>query len=227
MHDKNLWRASRKLFLYPLFFSFFISSLSLSLNYFIFYFYFFSKLLEPERTITFRVAWIDDSGISRVNRGFRVQYSSALGPYTGGTAFSPRCVCDFLFRFFYHEAMKYPLQSSMIMTAVLYLSICPYYSVNLSSHLSAFLLSVVLEWLTVKMAYITNIRQLQLLYVSHFHPSSAFSSFSFLHLTLMYLSFNLIPLLSHTLFLLSLTLSLLPLTLLLFFPVTSELICQP
>jgi glutamate dehydrogenase (NADP+) len=45
-------------------------------------------MLEPERTITFRVAWIDDSGVSRVNRGFRVQYSSALGPYEGGMDFS-------------------------------------------------------------------------------------------------------------------------------------------
>jgi len=48
------------------------------------------QLLEPERTVTFRVAWLDDSGVSRVNRGFRVQYSSALGPYEGGTSFSPR-----------------------------------------------------------------------------------------------------------------------------------------
>mmetsp|Transcript_17046 Transcript_17046/g.15398 ORF Transcript_17046/g.15398 Transcript_17046/m.15398 type:complete len:525 (-) Transcript_17046:47-1621(-) len=48
------------------------------------------QLLEPERTITFRVPWIDDSGISRVNRGFRAQYSSALGPYAGGTSFSSR-----------------------------------------------------------------------------------------------------------------------------------------
>lgn len=48
------------------------------------------QLLEPERSITFRVAWLDDSGISRVNRGFRVQYSSALGPYEGGTKFSSK-----------------------------------------------------------------------------------------------------------------------------------------
>ena len=48
------------------------------------------QLLEPERSITFRVAWIDDAGVSRVNRGFRIQYSSALGPYEGGTAFSNR-----------------------------------------------------------------------------------------------------------------------------------------
>lgn len=48
------------------------------------------QLLEPERSVTFRVAWLDDSGVSRVNRGYRVQYSSALGPYEGGTTFSPR-----------------------------------------------------------------------------------------------------------------------------------------
>eukprot|EP00981_Chlorochromonas_danica_P012834 scaffold5444_cov181-Ochromonas_danica.AAC.15 len=48
------------------------------------------NLLEAERSVTFRVAWLDDSGVARVNRGFRVQYSSALGPYEGGTAFTPR-----------------------------------------------------------------------------------------------------------------------------------------
>lgn len=49
------------------------------------------QLLEPERSISFRVAWIDDDGVSRVNRGYRVQYSSALGPYEGGTMFGSRC----------------------------------------------------------------------------------------------------------------------------------------
>jgi glutamate dehydrogenase (NADP+) len=48
------------------------------------------QLLEPERSITFRVAWLDDMGVSRVNRGFRVQYSSALGPYEGGLIFNSR-----------------------------------------------------------------------------------------------------------------------------------------
>lgn len=42
------------------------------------------QLLEPERVIQFRVAWLDDNGNSRMNRGYRVQYSSALGPYEGG-----------------------------------------------------------------------------------------------------------------------------------------------
>jgi len=45
------------------------------------------QLLEPERQISFRVAWTDDSGISRLNRGYRVQYSSALGPFEGGLSF--------------------------------------------------------------------------------------------------------------------------------------------
>jgi len=40
-------------------------------------------LIEPERFIQFRVAWIDDEGVNRLNRGFRLQYSSALGPYAG------------------------------------------------------------------------------------------------------------------------------------------------
>jgi glutamate dehydrogenase/leucine dehydrogenase len=47
------------------------------------------SLLEPERAITFRVPWTDDKGRLRVNRGFRIQYSSALGPYKGGLRFHP------------------------------------------------------------------------------------------------------------------------------------------
>jgi glutamate dehydrogenase (NADP+) len=44
-------------------------------------------LIEPERFIQFRVAWIDDMGVNRLNRGYRVQYSSALGPYAGSLHF--------------------------------------------------------------------------------------------------------------------------------------------
>ena len=47
------------------------------------------RLVEPERFIHFRVAWVDDHGIVRVNRGFRVQYNSALGPYKGGLRLHP------------------------------------------------------------------------------------------------------------------------------------------
>ena len=47
------------------------------------------RLLEPERSISFRVPWVDDNGQVRVNRGYRVQFNSALGPYKGGLRFHP------------------------------------------------------------------------------------------------------------------------------------------
>ncbi|MCP3899913.1 MAG: NADP-specific glutamate dehydrogenase [Desulfobacteraceae bacterium] len=47
------------------------------------------RLIEPERVIQFRVPWVDDQGIVKVNRGFRVQMSSAIGPYKGGLRFHP------------------------------------------------------------------------------------------------------------------------------------------
>lgn len=47
------------------------------------------RLLEPERQIMFRVPWVDDNGKVQVNRGFRVQFNSAIGPYKGGLRFHP------------------------------------------------------------------------------------------------------------------------------------------
>ena len=47
------------------------------------------RICEPERQLMFRVAWEDDSGCVRVNRGYRVRFSSALGPYKGGLRFHP------------------------------------------------------------------------------------------------------------------------------------------
>src|SRR5215470_3077737 len=47
------------------------------------------RLVEPERMIQFRVPWIDDKGQIQVNRGFRIQMNSALGPYKGGLRFHP------------------------------------------------------------------------------------------------------------------------------------------
>ncbi|RGE16753.1 NADP-specific glutamate dehydrogenase [Leucobacter sp. wl10] len=47
------------------------------------------RLVEPERQLVFRVPWTDDEGFVRVNRGFRVQFNSALGPYKGGLRFHP------------------------------------------------------------------------------------------------------------------------------------------
>ena len=46
-------------------------------------------LVEPERTITFQVPWVDDSGSIQVNRGYRVQFNSAIGPFKGGLRFHP------------------------------------------------------------------------------------------------------------------------------------------
>ncbi|WP_100011653.1 NADP-specific glutamate dehydrogenase [Lentibacillus sediminis] len=47
------------------------------------------QVVEPERIITFRVPWVDDQGNVKVNRGYRVQFNSALGPYKGGIRFHP------------------------------------------------------------------------------------------------------------------------------------------
>jgi len=47
------------------------------------------RMVEPERQIVFRVPWVDDNGKVQVNRGFRVQFNSAIGPYKGGLRFHP------------------------------------------------------------------------------------------------------------------------------------------
>jgi len=56
------------------------------------------RIVEPERFIQFRVAWVDDSGKVQVNRGFRVQFNSAIGPYKGGCRFHPS-VCSSVIKF--------------------------------------------------------------------------------------------------------------------------------
>ena len=48
------------------------------------------RIVEPERVIIFRVPWVDDRGVVQVNRGYRVQMSSAIGPYKGGLRFHPQ-----------------------------------------------------------------------------------------------------------------------------------------
>ena len=56
------------------------------------------RMVEPERLIQFRVPWVDDTGAVRVNRGFRVQFNSAIGPYKGGLRFHPS-VCASVIKF--------------------------------------------------------------------------------------------------------------------------------
>jgi glutamate dehydrogenase (NADP+) len=49
----------------------------------------YERIVEPERTIMFRVPWVDDKGKVHVNRGFRVQFNNAIGPFKGGLRFHP------------------------------------------------------------------------------------------------------------------------------------------
>ena len=58
----------------------------------------FDRVVEPERQIIFRVPWVDDNGKVQVNRGFRVQFNSAIGPYKGGLRFHPT-VCASVIKF--------------------------------------------------------------------------------------------------------------------------------
>ena len=57
------------------------------------------RLIEPERSISFQVLWVDDNGEVQINRGYRIQFSSSLGPYKGGLRFHPtvnRSIMNFL-----------------------------------------------------------------------------------------------------------------------------------
>src|SRR5690554_3427805 len=47
------------------------------------------RMVEPERVVMFRVPWVDDRGDVKVNRGYRVEFNSAIGPYKGGVRFHP------------------------------------------------------------------------------------------------------------------------------------------
>ena len=54
-----------------------------------------ARLVEPERMIQFRVAWVDDKGEQHVNRGYRVQFSTAIGPYKGARSIYISSTLDF------------------------------------------------------------------------------------------------------------------------------------
>src|SRR6056297_707674 len=49
----------------------------------------YERIVEPERAVLFRVPWVDDKGEVQVNRGFRVQFNNAIGPFKGGIRFHP------------------------------------------------------------------------------------------------------------------------------------------
>ena len=52
------------------------------------------RMTEPERQFAFRVTWVDDAGVVRVNRGYRVQFNGVIGPYKGGLRFAPNVTID-------------------------------------------------------------------------------------------------------------------------------------
>jgi len=65
-----------------------------------------TRLCEPERMIAFRVAWTDDKGNQQVNRGYRVQFNSALGPYKGGLRFHPSVTLSIIKFLGYEQILK-------------------------------------------------------------------------------------------------------------------------
>ena len=69
------------------------------------------RLTEPERTVIFRVPWTDDSGNVQVNRGFRVEFSSAIGPYKGGLRFHPTVNLSILKFLGFEQILKNSLTS--------------------------------------------------------------------------------------------------------------------
>jgi glutamate dehydrogenase (NADP+) len=66
----------------------------------------FERMTEPERTIIFRVPWIDDAGQVQVNRGFRVEMNSAIGPYKGGLRFHPSVTLSILKFLAFEQTLK-------------------------------------------------------------------------------------------------------------------------
>ncbi|MEZ5738069.1 MAG: NADP-specific glutamate dehydrogenase [Burkholderiaceae bacterium] len=64
------------------------------------------RLVEPERVIQFRVAWVDDHGQTQVNRAFRVQHNSAIGPFKGGMRFHPSVTLSILKFLAFEQTLK-------------------------------------------------------------------------------------------------------------------------
>ena len=64
------------------------------------------RMAEPERTIIFRVPWVDDEGEIQINRGFRVQMNSAIGPYKGGLRFHPSVYAGLLKFLAFEQVLK-------------------------------------------------------------------------------------------------------------------------
>ena len=64
------------------------------------------RMAEPERTVRFRIAWVDDNGNTQVNRGWRVQFNSAIGPYKGGLRFHPSVNASIIYFLGFEQTFK-------------------------------------------------------------------------------------------------------------------------
>lgn len=64
------------------------------------------RMAEPDRQISFRVAWVDDAGHTQVNRGYRVQFNSAIGPYKGGLRFHPSVNTSIMYFLGFEQTFK-------------------------------------------------------------------------------------------------------------------------
>ena len=65
-----------------------------------------TRMVEPDRLITFRIAWVDDEGKTRVNRGYRVQFNSSIGPYKGGLRFHPSVNSSIMYFLGFEQTFK-------------------------------------------------------------------------------------------------------------------------
>lgn len=65
-----------------------------------------TRMVEPDRLITFRIAWVDDAGKTRVNRGYRVQFNSSIGPYKGGLRFHPSANSSIMYFLGFEQTFK-------------------------------------------------------------------------------------------------------------------------
>ena len=72
------------------------------------------RLVEPERVILFRVPWIDDHGTPQINRGFRIEMNSAIGPYKGGLRFHPSVNLGILKFLAFEQVFKNSLTTLMM-----------------------------------------------------------------------------------------------------------------
>ena len=64
------------------------------------------RMAEPDRTVRFRIAWVDDNGNTQVNRGWRVQFNSAIGPYKGGLRFHPSVNASIVYFLGFEQTFK-------------------------------------------------------------------------------------------------------------------------